>query len=325
MPSEPSPTSLLGSFVVTICISFMLYGMVVAQSYFYMLNSAKRDTWRLKGVVLAVWLLEVLHTALIIHMVYVYLVEDFTDLAGVGVIIWSVGLFVMVEMVIVGFVQGFYLRRIFFLSGRSYLITGIMGFLLFIRIALGLATAALTYPLGQWAQFRQSTGPLVTLTMSLGLAALVDVLIAGILIFQLHRSKTGFRDTDSVIRSLMTYTVHTGAITGVVSLAIVISFVCLEDNLLFAGLATITTKLYSNSFLGTLNTRELLRSKKRHVVEIPTVLSDPSTLQPQRGNAVTASQLEASAFSGMTEVQVYKETHEFRDSASDNIEAKVTL
>ncbi|KAI0072382.1 hypothetical protein K474DRAFT_1711633 [Panus rudis PR-1116 ss-1] len=316
MPSEPSSTSLLGSFVVTVCVSFMLYGIMVAQSYFYMLNGAKRDSWWLKGMVLAVWILEVFHTALVIHMVYEYLVRDFTDLADVGFIVWSVGLFVMVEMVIVGLVQGFYLRRIFLLSGRSYLITGVTGFLLLLRIALGFATAALTYPLGQWVKFRQATGPLVTLSMGLGLAALVDALIAGILIFQLHRSKTGFSSTDGVIRSLMAYLVNTGAITGVVSLAIVLSFVCLEENLLFAGLATVTAKLYSNSLLGTLNTREALRSKTGRVVEIPTMLSDLSNSQPQR--AITGPTTEVSGLSGATEIQVFKETHKFSDFASED-------
>ncbi|KAI0072381.1 hypothetical protein K474DRAFT_1711632 [Panus rudis PR-1116 ss-1] len=268
-----SPSDLLGAFVVTVCLSLILYGIVLAQSYYYMLYSGKSDRSWLRYMVLVVFLLEILHTGLVINLVYEYM------------------LFVMVEMVIVALVQGFYLRRIFILSDHSIKLTAGTGFLLFLRISLGFATAALTYPLGEWSKFRQSIGPMITLSLGLGIAALVDALIAGILIYHIRRFQTDFKNTEDVIRALTIYIVNTGAITGVVSIAIILTYLLMADSLLFVGLSTVTAKLYSNSFLGTLNSRESLRSKANKDMELPTI-SNMSSSHPSGSPTTPLSPLQ---------------------------------
>ncbi|KAK7689095.1 hypothetical protein QCA50_007786 [Cerrena zonata] len=262
MAAIPTASGLLGGFVIEACLALLLYGIATAQAYVYMLNS-RDDPRLLRWVVAAVWLLETLHSALIMHMVYEYTITDFGKLALVGEIVWSVGLTVLVGMMIVGLSQGFYVRRIWILSSHNIALTAFTALLLIARICFGVATAALTYSLGAWAVFREKKGPLFTLSCGLGLSAAVDALIAGIIIFYLQKGQTGFKSTDNIIRSLMAYAVNSGAITMVVSIVIVLTFVFLKNSLVFAGFVTLAGKLYSNSFLGTLNARSYLRGKSQ--------------------------------------------------------------
>ncbi|CAL1710745.1 unnamed protein product, partial [Somion occarium] len=147
----------------------------------------------------------------------------------------------------------------FTVSNHSIWLTFLTSILLLARVAFGLATSALTYVVGTWPAFRAEKGPLFTLSCRLALSAAVDLAIALILIFYLKHGQTGFNSTDNVIRSLMVYAVNTGAITMIVSLAVVLTFIFLKESLLFAGLVTMA--IYANSFLGTLNTRQILRKK----------------------------------------------------------------
>ncbi|CAL1703580.1 unnamed protein product [Somion occarium] len=283
MPAAPTPASLLGGFVVEVCLALLLYGIATAQSYVYMLNS-KDDPPLLKSVVGSIWILETFHSAMIIHMLYEYTITDFGKLADVGIIVWSVGLCVLVEMLIVALAQGFYIRRIWILSNHSVLLTVVTSILLLARVSFGFATAALTYKLGAWTTFREETGPLFTLSCGLGLSALVDALIAGIIIYYLRRGQTGFKSTDNVVRSLMA--------------------------LLFAGLVTVAGKLYSNSLLGTLNARSYLRSKSKGSAGYNS--AELSNIGPNSARRSHTAQLQLPR---ANQIEIYQETTKVSDGS----------
>ncbi|CAL1703579.1 unnamed protein product [Somion occarium] len=291
MPAAPTPASLLGGFVVEVCLALLLYGIATAQSYVYMLNS-KDDPPLLKSVVGSIWILETFHSAMIIHMLYEYTITDFGKLADVGIIVWSVGLCVLVEMLIVALAQ---------------VVTSI---LLLARVSFGFATAALTYKLGAWTTFREETGPLFTLSCGLGLSALVDALIAGIIIYYLRRGQTGFKSTDNVVRSLMAYAVNSGAITMIVSIVIVLTFVFLKNSLLFAGLVTVAGKLYSNSLLGTLNARSYLRSKSKGSAGYNS--AELSNIGPNSARRSHTAQLQLPR---ANQIEIYQETTKVSDGS----------
>ncbi|CAL1703636.1 unnamed protein product [Somion occarium] len=211
---------------------------MVAQAYVYMLN-CKGDGPLLKSVVAAVALLETLHTAFIIHIIYTYAIEDFGNLEATGAITWSTASCVLIEMLVVGLVQGFYIFRIWIISGGSLVLTIVTSILLFARVTFGLGTSALLIKFKFYSTFRAQFGPLVTFTCGLSLAVAVDVLIAAILVYYLIRDKPGFKATENVVRTLVVY----------------------FESLIFGGMVLIASKLYSNSFLGTLNARQMLRRK----------------------------------------------------------------
>jgi len=103
----------------------------------------------------------------------------------------------------------------------------------------------------------------VTVSCGLGLAVVVDLIIAFTLVYYLHKSRSGFQATDNLVRTLQTYVINSGGLTMICSIAVVATFAAIADNYVFLGLVEIQSKLYANSFLATLNARQYLAANNR--------------------------------------------------------------
>ncbi|KAK7676417.1 hypothetical protein QCA50_020635 [Cerrena zonata] len=271
--------NVLGGLILEICIGLILYGVATAQAYVYSLNS-NMDTLRLKGIVFVVWILETVHTALMLHQIYYYTIISFGNYDKVVLIDWSMSLALFAENSIVAIVQGFYIRRIWILSNNRKL--PVIGLLILLSARIGFHTTAavygsaglvtmvpthisLTYPNSivspSSASFQEEFPQKLCVRVSNSLSASVDGFIAAYMIFFLLRSKTGFKRSDGIIRWLMAYSVNTGLVMMIVSISIAITYSSMRGSFVFAGLSTMVSKLYANSFLGTLNARDLLRGK----------------------------------------------------------------
>jgi len=253
---------LLGGLVIEIFIAQILYGISTAQTYVYMLNS-KNDAKLLKLMVYTVWVLETAHTVFISHLIYHYVITSFGNLPNVNFIVWSTGAAWISELLIIVLVQCFYLRRVWILSERSYALTLFPTLLLIARFVFGAGTSVLLYMVPTWSEFHEKPGPMATISGGLSFSVAVDFVIAAILFFYLRRgqSESSYTKSSGVIRICMVYAVNTGALTMIVSILILVTFLLMKNSLAFAGLASVASKLYANSFLGTLNARHFLRRK----------------------------------------------------------------
>ncbi|KAL0580459.1 hypothetical protein V5O48_001529 [Marasmius crinis-equi] len=98
-------------------------------------------------------------------------------------------------------------------------------------------------------------------TVALGVGVLTDIVIAMALCYYLNRLRTGYRQSDSLVNSLVRYAINTGAVTGAVSLTTVILYNLMPKNLVFIATYFVLSKLYAISFMATLNTRRVVRGK----------------------------------------------------------------
>ncbi|KAH9172381.1 hypothetical protein EDB89DRAFT_921752 [Lactarius sanguifluus] len=111
----------------------------------------------------------------------------------------------------------------------------------------------------------------------MGSSVVADILIAVSMCWFLYHKRTGFARTDSVIMTLMTYSVHSGLLTSVLTCAVLISvrvsllyfviFLCYDQ------FSTATSsmywqiffwpmgKVYANSLLAMLNSRDYVRER----------------------------------------------------------------
>ncbi|KAI0088635.1 hypothetical protein BDY19DRAFT_994013 [Irpex rosettiformis] len=253
-PVTPGFDLQVGPILVLICLALMLYGTFCAQCYFYWMSYGE-DRLRLRLYVLGLCLLESLHTAFCIHILYDYFVTHFGDpVNGVGHIVWSAG------MCILAMTEGFYINRIFHLSG-SWLVAAVPSILLFSRIVLSLVSAAYLYVYTTWESFREHPIPENCLTASLSLAVATDLSVTLLLVYYLRKRKTGFKSTNGIISTLMRHTVHNGAIAMFTSAMVVIMLHALPSSLMFAGFAEIISKLYANSIVASLNSRQEIVQK----------------------------------------------------------------
>ncbi|CAL1703506.1 unnamed protein product [Somion occarium] len=222
---------------MTQCLAVLLYGMMVAQAYVYMLHS-KSDRAALKAVVVAVCFLETLHTAFLLHQLYFYTVLNFLNLAEASNIVWSTGPSVLLETFICALVQGFYVYRIWILSDGSVISTIAPAVLLVGRVAFGFASSIIIMTSTTFADIRGHTGPMFAVTCGLALSLVTDLVIALLLIFYLFRSEAAWISAESVVRGLIAYTVNTGALTTIASLLVLVTFLSLKQSLLFGAFPT---------------------------------------------------------------------------------------
>ncbi|KAM5544618.1 hypothetical protein V8D89_001516 [Ganoderma adspersum] len=88
----------------------------------------------------------------------------------------------------------------------------------------------------------------------------IDLTLAGTLVVFLLRNRTGAERTDSMIQTLVVYTINTGLVTSVVGIVAFIFALIKPGNLVYFAMGIIVTKLYANSVLALLNTRRYLSS-----------------------------------------------------------------
>lgn len=259
--------SLAGSLLGTFCLAILLYGSATAQIYSYWLQYPG-DSKKHRGTVGAVWFIDTIHTAFCLVVIYHYIIVDYGNIRLIENMIWSVAATIITEVMLSAIVQSFYVRQVWVFSQRNVLLCAVISVMLFLRIALGLATVGLIFHFATFAQFSTSIGPLFTLTCGLSLAAAVDLIVAIALIY--YRLKTPRRACEKLhpVELIQSYMINTGGLTVLVSLAIVFTFSFLKGNLVFAGLVEVQAKLYANSFIATMSERAAVRTAMKEAEDM---------------------------------------------------------
>ncbi|KAI0684948.1 hypothetical protein BC835DRAFT_1421765 [Cytidiella melzeri] len=250
-----------GPLLITFCLAFTLYGIFLTQIYYYHIHY-NNDGMKLKNFVGVIGILETLHTALCMHVLYDYFIQHYGDPDnGIFKIIWSIPLTILCEVIIVTMTSAFYVRRIWYLSDQKWYAIVLPILLMTARDALSGVSIFYTYHYGTWPVFNahQVATRNIEATFAVGLAA--DLAITATLVYYLSSSRTGFAHTNRKIQTLVHYTVSTGALTVVVS-AVVVGTVTLKNTLLFGGLVEIISKLYANSMLAMLNARKTIQNEE---------------------------------------------------------------
>ncbi|GJE90358.1 hypothetical protein PsYK624_064890 [Phanerochaete sordida] len=250
---------LMGPLLVLVCFALILFGIFTAQVYFYW-NTYEKDSRFVRNFVLALWILEALHTTFCICMLYTYFINHFGDANEVEVIVWSAVATVFLEIIIVSLTQAFYIYRIWKLSKRNFLVASIPALALLARVVLGYVAAGFLVSYKTWTAFREERGPQLTLNVALSCGGFVDLVTTGLLSYFLWRSRTSFPRTRHVVDRLLHFALNTGALTMIFSMAILFTYNLVTTSLLWAGMVEIVSKLYANSMLAMLNARNNIRN-----------------------------------------------------------------
>ncbi|RPD69898.1 hypothetical protein L226DRAFT_262213 [Lentinus tigrinus ALCF2SS1-7] len=262
--AEKAAEAVMSGLFISVFVAGILYGMTTLQTFLYW-QAYPRDGTFLKSIVAFIWVLETLHTALCIRFLYAYLILGFGDIFNFLRVDWAVGLSVLTSVIVGACVQGYYIWRVWIVSGGSILWTSIIGVFAIARTGFAIGSTALCYIYPNWLKLRDYGPALATVSGGLGSAALVDLLVALTLTFYLKRGTNLWegsyyhKQSTNMVNQILLYTVNTGAITSATSVVCVILFAANKVTLTFLGFAAIQTKLYANSFLGSLNARAHLR------------------------------------------------------------------
>ncbi|CDO68272.1 hypothetical protein BN946_scf184842.g35 [Trametes cinnabarina] len=250
--------STFGAALLGLIIGACLYGITIMQTFAYFKNYTT-DSKFVKSLVLILTVLDTLHLILCMRTIYWYLVTNFGNTDNLDVTTWSMaGLIGLI-------VEAFFARRVWMMS-RNWVVTGIiliLAALHFVVRVLSVVTpqSELTlrrFILGRFSKFKSLTW--VT-CLGLGAAAASDILIAGAMCYYLYKKRTGLKRTDSLVTTLMVYSINTGLTTSIIGTICVVAFGAMPTNFVWLGFFWIMGKCYVNSFLALLNSRDRLREK----------------------------------------------------------------
>jgi len=202
---------------------------------------------------------ELCHSVASCHAIYYFTVV----LAGVPELqkpanTYSVSLLAVFETLITSVVQGFFAYRIWILSGRIHISLVCWG-LGFLRLLGGMAVAVVGFldvPLEpDYFHLQDTYGWVITSALNVG--AVLDVLIAVSMCIYIRKMYTPYNlpRSEELIHRLVTFTIQTGLITSLTSVAVVIAFQTMKHNFIWLALYTFLAKLYSNSLFVSLNAR----------------------------------------------------------------------
>ncbi|KAI0341032.1 hypothetical protein BDW22DRAFT_1430210 [Trametopsis cervina] len=294
---------LMGPLLLCVCAAILLYGIFLAQMIYYW-STYGTDTPRLKLWVAVLGVLETTHTAVCIHVLYYYFVSHYGQFDVLAQIVWSSGVSVTLEVVIVGFTQAFYVYRIWHITNKNKAIIAALSSVVLGCIGVGFATSSLALKYDTWLELETSAVFRATGNSTWALCVLADTMITGTLVYYLWRGRTAsIGRTKKMIRKLIHYSISTGAVTAVASLVVLICYNALPQNILFGGLLEILTKLYANSALAMLNARRRVASSAAPttVATATAARYAPGTVELSRLQWAAASSVTATTHGGRSE------------------------
>ncbi|KAJ3487953.1 hypothetical protein NLI96_g3173 [Meripilus lineatus] len=177
----------MGGFVIETFLGILLYGISLAQAYVYWLNCTRGPNYNhdpriLRSSVLLVMIIETVHTALLMQATYHHTVitacSPWEDLK----VLWSAGVCVLLGTML-AFLRAGKPSHVCQITANSRK-----------DKAFGVGTAAFIFIFEVWTDLRLRLAPKVVLESGITLSAATDLTIAGILIYRLRKSRTGFEE-----------------------------------------------------------------------------------------------------------------------------------
>ncbi|RPD54867.1 hypothetical protein L226DRAFT_261810 [Lentinus tigrinus ALCF2SS1-7] len=255
LPQVPSLDNTFGAVLIGTILGAILYGLTSHQTYRYY-RLYPTDPLILKLMVAVIWFLDTLHTALSMHVCYYYLVTHYFQPERLLSGVWSMRLTIITTGLVIAITHVFFARRIFLIGNRNIYLMIVMGLLLITETGFCLTATIETFIAVTFAAYTERFTWLIP--CSLGTAVIIDSVTTSTLTYYLHKCRTGFRKTDSLIGTLIVYTINTGLLNGLLNLAAMLAAALSPKTLIYYGIDIASSKMYANSLLAVLNARRSL-------------------------------------------------------------------
>ncbi|KAK0489679.1 hypothetical protein EDD18DRAFT_1466090 [Armillaria luteobubalina] len=270
-PDTASLGMTLGALYIGAMVAAILFGITNLQAFIYYKNHPD-DWWVYKYAVASLWILDVLHVALSMHALYYYLITLFGNFTAIYNIVWSFKLQVLFNVVLILEVQAVYTIRLWKLSQNSY--KAVLSFVILAVTAdfsCGIYIVVDIYSISNFLLIERIKTSIWTVFTA---AVVSDFAIAVSMCYYLHKSRsvTTFCGTSKKLLNLMRLVVISGLATSICSLLCLITvwhpfsivpgtnippqFFIWPNSFIFMGIDFILPKLYVNSLLALLNSRE---------------------------------------------------------------------
>ncbi|KAF5389732.1 hypothetical protein D9757_006066 [Collybiopsis confluens] len=262
-PKIPALDNTFGALLIGSMVGAALWGVGTLQLYYYFYHYPKDRAW-LKILVLIAWTFDTVQQALIGHVVYYYLVQNYFNPANLDHYIWSQKYQSLFESLTSFCVQSFFIFRIFKLSKGNLALCGVAMVLTLGKLGVGLVYFGRSVKIESITlAFQQTHGISEAIN---GATAGSDITITLILCWLLFNSRSTVQQTNMVINKLIVYSINTGALTSFCAILTLILAKTMPTNFIYGAFYYLIARLYINSMLATLNARSSLAKNLGSVV-----------------------------------------------------------
>ncbi|KAF8161690.1 hypothetical protein B0H34DRAFT_858027 [Crassisporium funariophilum] len=243
--------STFGVWLVSSFLQTILYGCGLLQTWLYF-HWYSNDRWGIKAMVILLAIFETLQVTFFFASTYDNLITNFGNVTHLFVIDW-----VDTAQLIAGFisaliVQLYFVHCIYVLSEKQKLAPVLITILALIAFGAGLVQAIHGIQLGSF--MRLDGIKAASVVQSVGTLT-CDVVITMSLLRTLHSHKTETQSTNNILDTLMIHAINRGILTAIFAALALILFLTMPGTLWFVLAVELSSKLYMNSALATLNSR----------------------------------------------------------------------
>ncbi|KAJ7116018.1 hypothetical protein C8R44DRAFT_880401 [Mycena epipterygia] len=232
----------------------------ILQFWMYIRKYHSQDSRVVKGLVIVVLICDTCQQTLLCHAVYKYLVTSIGNPIILPTVVNTLMIQLFFSCAIATLVQQFYCWRIYKI-GQSVLLAIAVSMVSWTSCALLIVYSTKAVQLSLLSE-------VITLkTLSIAantLSAVADVTISVVLVILLQSAKTGFKKSTDLINRLMVFTFNTGLPTSICALVATICIAAFPNTFLYIFFFLLLGRLYTNSILVTLNSREYIKSASEH-------------------------------------------------------------
>ncbi|KAJ7784662.1 hypothetical protein B0H16DRAFT_306125 [Mycena metata] len=254
MNSVLSLNQTIGVYEISVLISFALLGVATTQTYIYFTRFPD-DSIKLKTLVTVVWLCEVAHAGCIGHALYSYTITAYSHPDILLHVPISLGVAIFFAGIITACVQGFFTFRIYVFS-ETLFIPILLWTTLFLCLLGSLAAFVLELRSTSLADYEAQCWWLFMTIWSLSAANNVTITVTLVVILYRRRPNV-LQMTTALVDQVIVWTIETGMLTSAVSIVTLICFITIRGSFIWLA---ITSRLFSNSLLASLNSRTALRA-----------------------------------------------------------------
>jgi len=249
----------LGAALIGFAASCVAFGVLSTQCWTYF-RKYPLDKGVYKALVAAIWVAEVVDQAFIGHVVYFYTITNFTSpqVLIFGDVVWSLIVQVLVGASVGTVVKACFAMRVWRFSNHNIPVTGLIVLLTLTQFGFAIAYAVRAFQINKLAYADRLK---LIASLSLGIGALTDIVIAAALAFFLRKLRTGYSQANSLVNQLTIYAVNTGALTSAVSLCTLVLYDINPESLEFLAVYFVLSKLYAMSLICAFNTRKVIRGR----------------------------------------------------------------
>jgi hypothetical protein len=265
LPSAPPHVARLAApLLFGVLFNWTLYGVLCVQIYIYSYNFSN-DKLYIKLLTYSLFVLETIQTALTGADLYYWFVTGFGDVERLSDSHFA-PIDVPIMVAVTSFiVQGYYCYRIWMLNRQLLWFCCIIA-VFTVAQSTGALWAAITSLTGTESKYDVSKPALFLWSIA---STLADILIAVAMTILQRRASGGF--SDFVLIRVVRVTIETNALTASAAVTSLVLYAAFPNEIYYAFILDFIGKLYSNTFLVSLNNRIYLRDRLSSGGAHPTV------------------------------------------------------